>query len=335
MFETTEGGYLISTGVNGSLTSKTVDILIMDDLYKGKMDAYSPIFRQRVLDFYNSVAETRLHNGSKQLILYTRWHEEDLAGVLLEKERDIWYVSKYEAIKETFDNEKDKRELGEPLWAEMHSKEKLLRVKKNDPEVFQSLMQQDPRPTEGLLYENIKTYSIFPTEGLMKSYTDTADEGSDFLASIVYTKVEGYVYVKDIIYTQKKMELTEPMVADSLIIHKVKNARIESNNGGKGFARNVKKEIEGKANTNIKWFHQSKNKEARILSAASNINKYFLFPDRWEEKFPLAHKSLSRFLAKVKANEHDDLQDCLSGIEEEEFKDNNKLRTMDRSKLGL
>ncbi len=72
IFETTEGGYLISVGIGGALTSKTVDILIMDDLYKGPMDAYSPIFRQRVVDFYNSVAETRLHNKSKQLILYTR-----------------------------------------------------------------------------------------------------------------------------------------------------------------------------------------------------------------------------------------------------------------------
>lgn len=72
LFETSEGGYLISTGVNGSLTSKKVDILIMDDLYKGEMDAYSPVFRKRVIGFYNSVANTRLHNGSKQLILYTR-----------------------------------------------------------------------------------------------------------------------------------------------------------------------------------------------------------------------------------------------------------------------
>lgn len=72
MFETTEGGYLISTGIGGTLTGKKIDILILDDLYKGEMDAYSPIFRKRVVGFYDSVANTRLHNGSKQLILYTR-----------------------------------------------------------------------------------------------------------------------------------------------------------------------------------------------------------------------------------------------------------------------
>lgn len=322
MFETTEGGYLISTGVNGSLTSKSVDILIMDDLYKGKMDAYSPIFRQRVLDFYNSVAETRLHNKSKQLILYTRWHEEDLAGVLLEKESELWYVSKYEAIKETNENLKDEREIGEALWPDMHSKEKLLRVKKNDPQTFESLMQQNPRPLEGLLYENLKTYKNLPDKPMIiKSYTDTADEGKDYLSHVTYAKDGNYNYVLDIIYTQKKMELTEPIVASSMIRNGVQEAKIESNNGGKGFARNIERIVkEKKGRTKIKWFHQSLNKEARILTNASDVCRFIIFPEGWENKWPEAHKSMNRFLSDIKANEHDDLQDNLTGIIETELK---------------
>lgn len=322
MFETVDGGYLISTGVGGSLTSKKVDILIMDDLYKGEMDAYSPVFRKRVVGFYDSVANTRLHNGSKQLILYTRWHEEDLAGVLLEKERELWEISKYEAIKETFNNPKDKREKGEALWPFMHSLKNLLRTKKNNPRIFQALMQQDPRPVEGLLYENLKTYKNLPDKPLVhKSYTDTADEGKDFLSSIIYAKDGNYCYVRDIIYTQKKMELTEPMVADSLILYNVQKSKIESNNGGKGFARNVEREVKEKGgHTRIKWFHQSENKEARILTNASNVCKYILFPEGWEDKWPEAHKAITRFLADIKANDHDDIQDCLTGIVEEEVK---------------
>lgn len=320
MFETTEGGYLISTGVNGSLTSKSVDILIMDDLYKGKMDAYSPIFRQRVLDFYNSVAETRLHNNSKQLILYTRWHEEDLAGVLLEKERELWYVSKYEAIKETNDNPKDKREEGEALWPEMHSEEKLLRVKKNDRDTFEALMQQNPRPLEGLLYTTFKTYKKLPEYGEMKNYTDTADKGEDYLASVNYMDDGEYYYITDALYTQKPMEETEELVPEMINRQNVGIARIESNNGGRGFGRNVMRALEENYDntyTAIDMFTQTENKEARILTNATNVQKFILWPEGWQDKFPEIHKSMVRFLKQIKANSHDDIQDVLTGIVQE------------------
>lgn len=234
----------------------------------------------------------------------------------------MWEVSKYEAIKESFDNPKDKRKKGEALWPFMHSLKNLLRTKKNNPRIFQALMQQDPKPVEGLLYENLKTYKNLPDKPLIhKAYTDTADEGTDYLGSIVYAKDGNYCYVLDIIYTQKKMELTEPIVADSFILYNVQKSKIESNNGGKGFARNVEREVKKLGgHTRIKWFTQTENKEARILTNASNVCKFVLFPEGWEDKWPEAHKSITRFLANIKANDHDDIQDVLTGIVEEEVK---------------
>lgn len=70
--ETSEGGYIISVGVNGTLTSRTVDVFIFDDLYKGASDAWSVAHREKVWNFYNTVAETRGHKKEKMLILYTR-----------------------------------------------------------------------------------------------------------------------------------------------------------------------------------------------------------------------------------------------------------------------
>ena len=58
----------------------------MDDLYKDASSAWSPVIRQNVADWYDTVASTRLHNDSQQLLVFTRWHMEDLAGRLLEQE---------------------------------------------------------------------------------------------------------------------------------------------------------------------------------------------------------------------------------------------------------
>jgi predicted phage terminase large subunit-like protein len=312
MFETTAGGYFISVGVGGGLTSKTVDVLIMDDLYKGAMDAYSPVFRKRVVEFYNTVAETRLHNKSKQLILYTRWHEEDLAGVLLEKESELWKVLKYEILKRNEYSPRDTRKLGEALWENRHSKEKSLRWMKNDPVSFEALGMQDPKPNKGLLYPNqFKTYTKLP-QGLIENYTDTADKGNDYLASVSYIKSGDFYYIVDMIYTQKAMEETLEMVSEMFNRLPHHCAVIESNNGGRGFAREIRQKLTKRFL--IEDFTQTQNKEARILSNSVAVNDKVIFPDGWESKYPDVYKSLTRFMRDIRANEHDDIEDVLTAI---------------------
>ena len=105
--------------------------------------ANSPIVRENVKDWYITVADTRLHNDSQQLIVFTRWNEDDLIGfiesnekvVVIEKWSDIdnpnpdkWYKINFEAIKTGNPTEIDNREKGEPLWPERHSIKKLLTI---------------------------------------------------------------------------------------------------------------------------------------------------------------------------------------------------------------
>ena len=74
---------------------------------------------------------------------------------------------------------------------------------------------QNPKPLEGLMYGEFKTYDIIPYAASMKrkNYTDTADTGSDYLCSICYTETPIGNFVTDILYTQKPMEYTEPATA--------------------------------------------------------------------------------------------------------------------------
>ena len=167
------------------------------------------------------------------------------------------------------------------------------------------------------LYSGFNTYSEMPgaTTGTV-SYTDTADEGSDYLCSIVAKKHDLFWYVIDIIYTQDAQEKTEVSVADMLMTNETTFDMIESNNGGRAFARNVIRIITDKSKRSyVKWFHQSKNKVARILTQASTVQKYVLFPEGWADKWPDFYNAIIDYQKEGK-NKHDDAPDTLTGLVE-------------------
>lgn len=308
-----------TVGIGGSLTGDPVDMLIIDDIYKDAMAAWSSTVRQNIEDWYDTVADTRLHNNSQQLIVFTRWHHLDLAGRLLEKEPEEWEVIIFEAIKDKINNEIDIRLKGEALWPEKHNIEKLKKSRARNPHVFQSLYQQNPKPLEGLLYSEFKTYSKLPEYNIVKNYTDTADTGEDYLCSVDYIEHNKMNYIIDVLYTQKPNEYTENEMAKRLFKNNVNYSIIESNNGGRAFARNVERITKGLGNnkTLISWFHQSKNKEARIKSNSSTVNNTVVMPDNWHIRWPEFYNDIINYMAKGK-NKHDDAVDVLTGIVEKQ-----------------
>lgn len=325
------GGFK-TVGVGGPLTGEPVDILIMDDIYKDAKSAWSPTVRESIEDWYDTVAETRLHNDSQQLIVFTRWHENDLAGRLLEQQGIYdpvtnprgWVVVVYQAIKQGKPTEYDPREEGEALWPERHNLEKLEAIRSRNKHVFESLYQQDPKPLQGLMYEQgFREYDVIPYSRKMikKNYTDTADTGEDYLCSISYVETESANYVIDVLYTQKPMEYTEPKTAEQLSKNAVKKAVIESNNGGRGFARAVEKQCREMGNnlTKITWFHQSENKQIRIYTHSAAVQNLTYFPRGWENMWPVFYKHLTTYM-KVGTNEHDDAPDTLTGMVEQRGK---------------
>ncbi|MBQ9638828.1 MAG: phage terminase large subunit [Bacteroidales bacterium] len=145
LFETVgHKGFYKAVGVGGSLTGTPVDIGIIDDPVKDAVEAYSTTYRERVWEWYTSVFLTRLHNESKQLLIMTRWHDDDLAGRLLEREGNTWDVVSIPALCEDKSNPNDPREIGEALWENRHSRERLLEVEKRSPQTFAALYQQRP-----------------------------------------------------------------------------------------------------------------------------------------------------------------------------------------------
>lgn len=324
-------GELISVGREGSLTGNRVDCFILDDLYKDAMEAQSPVVRENCWEWYTSVVRTRMHNSSRELIVFTRWHEEDLIGVLgrtepfreLHSWSDIdavgdneWLVLNFEALKSSPATDIDPRAEGEALWPEQQSCELLLSKRRLDPVRFEAMYQGHPSSKEGLLYgDGFREYSMLPRDVVARSnYTDTADTGDDYLCSIDYVvDTDGVIYVTDVVYSRESMEHTERLVAAMLKREGIRQANIESNNGGRGFARSLQRLVPA---TKIEWFHQSANKEARILSNSATVLHTVRMPEDWCVRWPEFYAHLTTYKRLFRANRHDDAADALTGIVE-------------------
>ena len=326
-------GSLISVGREGSLTGNRVDCFILDDLYKDAMEANSPLIRENCLEWYTSVVKTRMHNTSSELIVFTRWHEEDLIGTLTEREpftmfnsfeqienlaSNEWLYLNFEAIKSTPPTEIDPRAIGDPLWSTNQNIELLRQKRALDPIRFECMYQGNPSSKEGLLYgDNFKEYEQLPDVILKReNYTDTADMGDDYLCSICYSLGnDELIYITEIVYTREPMEISEPMVAQMLIDTNTTRAVIESNNGGRGFARAV----QGLApRVKIEWFHQSGNKQARILSNSATVLHRLRMPSGWQQKWSDLYTHLTTYRRAYSSNRWHDAADVVTGVVERE-----------------
>lgn len=83
-----EGG-LVAAGRDATITGRRADLLIVDDPFKNMQEADSEAIRKKVIEWYHSVATTRLAPGGSIIIIQTRWHPEDLCGILLKHDREL------------------------------------------------------------------------------------------------------------------------------------------------------------------------------------------------------------------------------------------------------
>ena len=346
-------GLLRVVGRGGSLTSKTVDVSILDDVYKDYAEGNSPIVRNAAWKWYTTVVRTRLHNDSQELIVFTRWHDDDLIG-RIEKSgetvidikswddvKDIpagaWVRINFEGLKTGEPTEIDPREPGAALWDRRHSRAKLEGQRALDPVQFQCLYQGNPGNAEGKLYRNpFRTYvdkSEWGTYVRSGNYTDVADEGDDFTFSACYDVYKSgneawneqkkrfepilYALITDMVFTQENTEITAVTVPEMINRCGTQKAWIESNNGGSGFEKVIRKKL--KAVTEP--FYQGANKESRIITNSAMVNAQIIMPIGWEQRFPKIYEHLTGFLRDFPANAHDDPEDGLTGIYEKELAD--------------
>lgn len=194
------GGFVKTTAVTAPLTGTTVDILVIDDLYKDMEEAQSETVRQGRWDWWFSVANSRLHNNSQVVFLMTRWHEDDLAGKLLKTQGDEWEVIRLPSIKDNFEAPYDPRKEGEALWPSRHSVERMLQIKRDNPITFNALYQQDPKPPENLLvFGDWGELTDWHPSGI-KFYGLDLGYSNDPTALTEIWVDKGNIYLKELVY---------------------------------------------------------------------------------------------------------------------------------------
>lgn len=311
-----EANYL-ATSPTGTATGFGCNIMIIDDLIKNSEEAYNDNTLRKHTDWFNNTMLSRTETGFKLIIIMTRWATGDLAGYILENFKDVEHIN-YKALND------DGTMLCDDILNLEDFKLKTLNMNKD---IIEANYQQEPIDIKGKLYSGFLTYKLdeIPKFKYIMNYTDTADEGKDYLCSIDYgVDFNDQMYLLDVLFTQEPMEVTEPAQAKMMTKDNVGYAKIESNNGGRGYARNVDRELKllGNKHTKVDWFHNSENKLARILSNATGVMNNVFMPENWATRYPEFYMALTKYQREGK-NEHDDAPDCLTGVYE-----NDKPNTM-------
>lgn len=292
--------------------------IILDDPLKAG-DADSDILRERVNFRFENTIRSRVNSRNTPIIIIMqRLHEHDLCGYLQEVEPDTWRVLSMPAIQTD-------PETGEEysLWPQKLTLDDLYRMRRINPIVFERQYQQNPTPKEGLMYSDFYTYSPgeLPAgrDALQRwCYVDTADTGADYLCAICFINTPTRVYVTDVLYTQEPMEKTEMQLAKMLTSNNTSDCLIESNNGGRQFARSVKAIVRTKLRnfkTVIHTFTQTKNKASRIFSNSALVNSDVAFPEGWEKRWKDFYAAIVTYSKDNKRRSvHDDAPDALTGV---------------------
>ena len=321
-FNTDKGGGMRTAGVNGPVTGKGAHIFIIDDPFKNHEQAASQRYRDMVWNWFLSAAYTRLAPGGVVIIVNTRWHEDDLAGRVLQAGKD-GVGDEYEEI--TFpalaeEHDVLGRKPGDPLWPARYSKSDLEGIKNTlGPYFWGALYQQRPAPLEGNLFKRADFQIIDePPENLRwYRYWDLAvstRESADFTASAaVAFDAEGNLYIRDMV--RGKMEW--PDAREKLIIPTMINER---HGRFRTFKHGIEKAIHGYAATQefsrdrrlfgipIEGINVERDKIVRAMSWQSRaaLKKVYLVRGHWIEEF------LDEVVA-FPNHTHDDQVDTVSG----------------------
>lgn len=205
----TSGAEYYAAGVGTGIAGFRAKLGLIDDPIRSRQDADSELIRDRIWDWYINDFKTRLVPGAREILIQTRWHEDDLAGRALNHED--WHVISLPA--EAKEDDALGRKPGEWLWSdgEYGYGKQLEELKAKTPaRTWSALYQQSPAPDDGDYFQSdwLKPYEKLPDRKTMRVYgaSDYAvtEDGGDYTVHIlVGLDPEGRMYLLDLWRGQK------------------------------------------------------------------------------------------------------------------------------------
>ena len=315
---------LTCRGIDGTWTG-AVDIssdgyLYVDDMVRDRTESLSPIRLENRYQDYLNVLVDRKNDGSKELMVGTRWNVFDPLGrVEAENQNDSRYrFRKIPALDEN-DESNFQYDYGLGFSTEYYHK---LRNRLDKNEWMAKYMQR-PFIREGLLFpeEELNFYNGVLPDGdcITAAACDVAWGGGDSL-SMPFGKAfgsrdDGPVYIPDWIFNPSDKYVTKPLVTAKCLQNEPNMVKFEADNGGDEYAESIDSLLQEQGfKTNVSWKKASNKmgKLAKIIQYAPDIKRrfYFLKPELQSQEYKKAMEELMMFV-QVGSNPHDDAADGL------------------------
>jgi predicted phage terminase large subunit-like protein len=300
-------GYF-GAGVGGTIIGfGASNVAITDDLYRGIEDALSDTVNDRIIQWKESTHDSRFESGCARIDIGTRWSLKDIIGRGIEET----IYDKSIIVAALDDNDQSFCE------AVMTTDEYHQTRKRTAKEIWLAEYQQQPIDIEGRLFSSyqrieenefddfIKTN---PIEGTI-AYIDVSDTGMDYTAMAVAAIVKNQVYIVDYVFTRDNTDITIPMCAAILNKWNVSYVRVESNNMGAMFARQLQTLTKSK----VLQVANTVNKMTRIIMQSAFITSRVQFVSKDDQQCQTFIQNMLTF-SKEGKNKHDDAPDCLAGL---------------------
>lgn len=315
---------LTCRGIDGTWTG-AVDIssdgyLYVDDMIRDRTESLSPIRLENRYQDYLNVLVDRKNDGSKELMVGTRWNVLDPLGRVESEKRDN---PRYRFRKIPALNENDESNFQYDYGVGFSTKYYRDIRERLDKNEWMAKYQQRPFVREGLLFpeDKLNFYNgVLPDgECLTAAACDVAWGGGDSLSmpfgKAFGDRTEGPVYISDWIFNKGDKYITKPLVVAKTLQHKPNMERFEANNGGDEYAEDVDRLLKEQGyKTNITWAKASNQmgKMAKIIQYAPDIKRrfYFLKPELQSEEYRKAMEELC-MIVQIGRNEHEDSADGL------------------------
>lgn len=312
-------GRMISRGIGSALTGYSGDLIVVDDPVKNRQEADSESRREFIWnEFLNSIM-SRTQSHSKIVLIMTRWHEDDLAGRIIDQFSDITTVVNLPC--EAEENDVLGRNVGDALCPEIGKDNEWLKQFKdtysseNGLRAWNALYQGRPTALEGnmLLREWWEYYDRadydngllkFETMVMSVDATFKDDSKNDYVAISVWGKIGARIYMVDMLNehlnfadTVRKIRVTKARYP------KIGSIYIEDKANGSAIIQTLRNEILG-----IMPVTPDASKESRVQAVSFTIEAGNVY-------LPRDKKITWEFVDQCSSfpnGKHDDMVDSMS-----------------------
>ena len=310
-------------GIDGTWTG-AVDIsedgyIYVDDLVRDRKESLSlKRLEGRYQDYLNILVD-RKNDGSKELMVGTRWNVADPLGRI---EKQYKNNPRYKFRKLPALNEKGESNFDYPVhgFSTKYYHDMRDRLDKNE---WMAKFMQTPFVREGLLFpaDELRYYNGILPEGDHRviGACDVAWGGGDSLSMpIGYEYPNGDVYIPSWIFNKGKKEVTIPLVAGKIIGEKLTEIQFEANNGGDMYSDRVSTELE-KHNYHCSCSYKkapgNMEKMTKMVAYSGDVKKHFIFldPEHQDQEYSDAMDELN-MTVQIGDNEHDDAGDGITQL---------------------